>query len=299
VAGPAARPAGGDIGPDTAVADLDAARARRRKRRLVLTAAAAAVVTACAVASALVGPGSTTTARAPHEQHAPAVASGAGAFLDGVANVSYAQQAPTAPYWRMRLVAFDAGGADRPVSYTEWLSRKGVTVAVTGTKYTKPIPRGLSWSVGASQVDWNALDKLPTDPKVLAERFAKVAPSRAFLEIGQLLGESPATPALRSALYRVLAGLNGVVLGGEATDSTGRHGTAVEFNADTVTERLVVVPTTGVLLEESTTARKPTPADPQCTVLPGNPGRCLPAFHVGELIHRITYLEVGPATSPN
>jgi hypothetical protein len=97
----------------------------------------------------------------------------------------------------------------------------------------------------------------------------------------------------------VLAGLDGVRLAGDPTDSTGRHGTALEFTTPTTTERLVVDPATGLLLEQSTTARIATAADPNCQVLPGNPGHCAPAFHAGELVHRVTYLEAGPATSPN
>jgi hypothetical protein len=67
------------------------------------------------------------------------------------------------------------------------------------------------------------------------------------VEIGDLLRESPAAPALRKALYDVAAGIPGVRLVGNLKDALGRTGVGVERNGE---ETLLIDPATGQLLAE-------------------------------------------------
>jgi hypothetical protein len=67
-----------------------------------------------------------------------------------------------------------------------------------------------------------------------------------FVEVGDLLRESPAPPALREALYEVAANIPGVVVKGHYTDALGRTGIAVERNG----EALVIDPGNGQLLAD-------------------------------------------------
>jgi hypothetical protein len=80
------------------------------------------------------------------------------------------------------------------------------------------------------------LSKLPTDPAQLAQMISsrKVeggppGPAEDFVQVGDLLRETAASPALRAALFKVAAGIPGVRLLGTVTDSDGRSGTAIAF----------------------------------------------------------------------
>ena len=59
-----------------------------------------------------------------------------------------------------------------------------------------------------------------------------------------LLVETPASPALRAALYEVAASLPGVAVDSDYIDSLGRTGTALRLGEET----LVIDPATGQLL---------------------------------------------------
>jgi hypothetical protein len=100
------------------------------------------------------------------------------------------------------------------------------------------------------------LAKLSTEPKALAQEMqvGKIdhPPLTVFEKIGDLLGWTDAPPALRSALYRVAAGLPGVKLLGPVTDSVGRRGTAVAYDGSGETTELIFDPTTSALLENET-----------------------------------------------
>jgi hypothetical protein len=80
------------------------------------------------------------------------------------------------------------------------------------------------------------LSKLPTDPAKLAALISsrKVeggppGPAEDFVQVGDLLRETSASPELRAALFKVAAGIPGVKLLGTVTDSDGRSGTAIAF----------------------------------------------------------------------
>jgi hypothetical protein len=76
-------------------------------------------------------------------------------------------------------------------------------------------------------------------------------PSLVFKEIGDLLRETGASPALRAALYEVAAGLPGVELVGEVSDGLGRSGIAVAYVREKVRFEFIFDPATSNLLGES------------------------------------------------
>jgi hypothetical protein len=109
---------------------------------------------------------------------------------------------------------------------------------------------------------WDQLYALPTDPAqlgpVLSNNVKGYGPDpnptggvsadqEEFVEIGDLLRESPASPALRKALYDVAADIPGARLVGNLTDALGRTGVGVEIHGE---ETLLIDPATGQLLAE-------------------------------------------------
>lgn len=139
-------------------------------------------------------------------------------------------------------------------------------------------------------VDWDTLYDLPTEPQVLEqllrdsvdpERGSGTDDDKIFEAVRGLLARSPAPPALRTALVDVVSGLPNVTVTPGSTDATGRSGTLVERRDETSTVyRLVIEPTTGRLLEESSTSENPPPAQPGVSF---------------STSWRSTYLEEGPA----
>ena len=80
------------------------------------------------------------------------------------------------------------------------------------------------------------LSKLPTDPAQLAAMISSrkieggpPGPAEDFVQAGDLLRESDASPALRAALFKVAAGIPGVKVVGTVTDPKGRSGIGVEY----------------------------------------------------------------------
>jgi len=107
------------------------------------------------------------------------------------------------------------------------------------------------------RLDYLDLSKLPTDPAalktVIEQRKIEAGPpgdAETFTIVGDLLRETYASPQLRAALYRVVAGLPRVVLLGQTEDDTGRPGIAVAYTKDRVRHELIFDPHTSVLLGE-------------------------------------------------
>jgi hypothetical protein len=107
------------------------------------------------------------------------------------------------------------------------------------------------------------VDALPTDVDALRGFIRAQAAANGggatnlemFTIVGDLLRETVAAPRVRSALYRVAAGIEGVELQGSVTDHAGRSGTAVSLATDRPgvgRERHVLIfdPDTAVLLED-------------------------------------------------
>ncbi len=101
------------------------------------------------------------------------------------------------------------------------------------------------------------LTTLPTDPKALAalissRRIEGGPPGSAedFTQIGDLLRETDAPPALRSALFEVAATLPGIEELGTVTDHSGRSGVGVAFVSGGVRHELIFNPNDASLMGE-------------------------------------------------
>lgn len=213
-------------------------------RRLLVAAAAVATLATGAVAYPVLDLG-----------RPPAQTASAADFLHGMADTAGAARPSQAPYWKVRTkfeneddgtgtttLVFDHAG-------TMWTqnSLSPGQEAVTGKKK--------QWLVGKNRLTWAQLDALPTDPDALANHFG----DNPFGPISVILADSPASPALRSALFDVLARTDGVRLLKNVKDRTGRPGTAIEnttagdprLGSKAVTTRLVIDRRSGSILEES------------------------------------------------
>ncbi|HEX4108080.1 MAG TPA: CU044_5270 family protein [Solirubrobacteraceae bacterium] len=98
---------------------------------------------------------------------------------------------------------------------------------------------------------------LPINPAKLRARLltGKVeggppGPGEAFVQVGDLLRETDAAPALRAALYRAAAGLRGVFSLGTVTDERGRRGIGLALDSHGTRHELIFAPHTGALMAE-------------------------------------------------
>lgn len=114
-------------------------------------------------------------------------------------------------------------------------------------------------SFSAGQLSYVDLSNLPTDPadlrQLIESRTVEGGPSgdaETFTIIGDLLRETYAPPAVRSALYTVAAQLPGVELIGSTQDHLGRPGTAVALVSHGLSHELIFDPQTSALLAEQT-----------------------------------------------
>lgn len=103
------------------------------------------------------------------------------------------------------------------------------------------------------------LSNVPTDPaalkQLIEQRKLESGPpgdAETFTIIGDLLRDSYAPPAVRSALYTIAAQLPGVTLIGTTHDQLGRSGTAVGYRSNGDTRELILDPHTSALLAEQT-----------------------------------------------
>jgi hypothetical protein len=109
------------------------------------------------------------------------------------------------------------------------------------------------------------LSTLPTDPAQLGTMLSarKVeggppGPAEDFTQIGDLLRETDASPALRSAVYRMAATIPGVQLLGTVTDHDGRSGIGLgRVNSDGEEFEYIFDPSTSALLGEEDIATRP------------------------------------------
>ena len=114
---------------------------------------------------------------------------------------------------------------------------------------------------GLSYLD---LGRLPTDPTALKplieNRSVEGGPpgdAETFTIIGDLLRETYAPPAVRSALYTIASELPGVQLVGASHDQLGRPGIAVAYISQGLRHELIFDPQTSALLGEQTTVADP------------------------------------------
>jgi hypothetical protein len=109
------------------------------------------------------------------------------------------------------------------------------------------------------------LSTLPTDPNQLGSMLSgrKIeggppGPAEDFSQIGDLLRETNASPALRSALYKVAETIPGVKLLGTVSDHDGRSGVGLgRVNSDGEEFEYIFDPSTSALLGEQDIATVP------------------------------------------
>jgi hypothetical protein len=129
---------------------------------------------------------------------------------------------------------------------------------------------------GAGNLPFVDFSTLPTDPAALAKlvregrvgpsglvpvgEYPALSPSAELGHItGSLINEGYASPAMRSALYQVIAEIPGMKLLGTVSDGIGRAGTAVALTDGQSGEQIVLIfdPNTSAILEVKTLAVGP------------------------------------------
>jgi hypothetical protein len=162
---------------------------------------------------------------------------------------------PHAAYWRADSIEVRDG---KSYHRNIWISHNGDAVLEDGSLapgLLRVSPAGSGFGYLGNKPGWLTWDEiyaLPTDPAKLAlvlkhasigGVYASQAQNLWAIVLG-LLVETPASPALREALYNVAANIPGVAVNGDYTDSLGRTGTALRLGEET----LVIDPASGQLL---------------------------------------------------
>ncbi|WJV46608.1 hypothetical protein [Streptomyces flavofungini] len=189
---------------------------RPTRRRVLVAGAAVAVLAAGAVACPAVDVGSESTS----------AASTATRFLNDMAEVSAKAPASRGKYWMFHYEAKDGPPGRAPVLLTVYSDRSGN--AWLRKAKGKLTPTGHNWLVGERSLSWKEFDRLPTEPEELKTHFPKNAADRYF-QIMSLLADSPASPELRSAMFRIAAETPGVTMTPNVKDSRGRPGTVINL----------------------------------------------------------------------
>jgi hypothetical protein len=110
------------------------------------------------------------------------------------------------------------------------------------------------------------LARLPADPAalrafLLAPYPASYQQSHPVQLVQRLFGEAadltaaPVQPAVRAAVYRLLAGLPGIEVLGPVRDAIGRTGTALAIPDGQVLHELIIDPRTGAVLDTQDVTR--------------------------------------------
>jgi hypothetical protein len=130
--------------------------------------------------------------------------------------------------------------------------------------------RFLGANLSTTHLTYRDLLALPTNERALSNRLDALLPPLAGAQhervkaeaIAELLGANPTPPAVRAALYRVLAGLEGLRLEGMRNDPYGRRGIALAIADDATTTIVLADPTSArVLGLEDLTRRRLSYAD--------------------------------------
>ncbi len=224
---------------DEALNALDGPRIRLRlaslgtRRRRLTLAGAVAVAVAAVIAIPVVSLGG----------NGPSANADAATVLRQAGAAAGAQPGgwPDAAYWHVTSTyARDGKTYQRDI----WVAHDGESVLHdTGLPGGDPgfIPLGAgTFNAGGESLTWDQLYALPTDPSklkaVLRSDIDGAGPdptTELFEMVGDLLRESPASPALREALYDVAADIPGVQVTGQVADAAGRTGTAVKYGRET------------------------------------------------------------------
>lgn len=234
-------------------AALDAAtagtvhRTPRRRLRIGLTTAVAAAASVALVLGPTIDLGNGPAAKAEAQQVMLRAGAAAGAQPGGW---------PDAAYWHSVSTYRQGSGPEHRREI--WIGHREIGVLKDGGVATGVLPLDVAYfPAGDRGVTWDELYALPTDPDALEADLrgrtsaddgkARDPDARLFVNVGDLLRESPASPALRKALWEVAARIPGVTLVGTVTDDAGRQGVAVEHAG----QRYVIDTDDGRLLAES------------------------------------------------
>jgi hypothetical protein len=194
---------------------------------------------------------------------------------------------PAAPYWHTLTQYTDSSCGGQVQTSNTWLGKDGTEAA--GTTETGPVsndpgspcapvqkgyypvsgvPAGIQ--LGGTIYSWARFAALPTDPAKLwpileADATVGVAPSKGglawdYVTIELALADDPISPAMRTALFKVMEQIPGAKVTGKYTDSLGRTGTAISFSGPSVGSQTDVIDTsTGQILAQFS-AEEPLPA---------------------------------------
>ncbi len=159
--------------------------------------------------------------------------------------------------YRQNWIAADGEGLFREIDGpAHYLSKR--EAAACRAAPAQPAGESDTWAArGCLSIDPIPLGRLPRDPATLRARLltGKVeggppGPAEAFTQVGDLLRETDAPPALRAALYRAAADLPGVKAIGTVTDELGRRGLGLAFDSHGTRHELIFSATTSALLAE-------------------------------------------------
>jgi hypothetical protein len=239
----------GRVEPRVAV-DTTGVIARARRRRAATWTGAGAAFAVGATAVALVG------ASLPWPGGAQAAAGARSVTYDptGTANPPSATQAatpgptaapgepvagyPDAPYWFVAMQTWQPSGEVHTEEWYEGHTKPGLLIEDKDVANATGIGPSSWGRFDINGVDtllrWDALYRLPTDPAALGAILADGIDrsrgngddaDRETSMISDMLYGSPASPALRQALWTVAAGLPRTTVTPGVADSSGRQGT--------------------------------------------------------------------------
>ena len=218
------------------------------QRGRIIVACTAAAVAAVAVTVVPRLSSQRPAARHPSPAHSTAVTA-AFVFREAAkaAKADDAQQEgwPHAVYWHAASIEVRAG---KTYHRDIWIAHNGDAILEDGgvaPGLQRISPAGSGFGFLGTQPGWLTWDEiyaLPTDPAKLGSLLTRDSMGLAYGSPARnlwstvlgLLVETPASPALREALYNVAASIPGVAVNGDYTDSLGRTGTALRLGEETL-----------------------------------------------------------------
>jgi hypothetical protein len=185
------------------------------------------------------------------------------ARASGSQNVPLVNGWPAAPYWHVLKQQTSSDCPGQVITTNTWVGEDGTEV--TGDKVTGPTSSDWSSScndpntgyspvvgataglnIGGQHYSWTEFAALPTDPAKLwpllqADAKVGVASGKedlflTYYTIVTALTSGPVSPAMRVALFKVMEKFPSVHVTGKYTDSLGRTGTAITYNAPKVAD---------------------------------------------------------------